>query len=184
MPPRARKTATRRTAPTKPSESLGDPSPEQIKAAQAKLEEPAEKLDATETYVDDDDNDIDDTLVFSTDDYATDDVEDDPNDTKFITVDGQELMATKPDPGAWVVLISSLAGSATVVDRTQAIMSIVDDAFDEESRLYIHTRLRARKDKFNINILADIVNGLIAAWTPEQLNRAERRRRQREGAKR
>lgn len=183
MPPRKR-TAPRNTP--KPSQSTGAASESEIDAAKKALTTSKKEYDEKEPpYVDDDEQPIPDDLVFSTPGGGTvEEVEDDPDDVLEFQIDGQTCYAVKPDDGAWILLIRSLGSSKTWVDRIEAIMSIVDDTFDDASKFYVYARLRARNDKFDTNMLADIVTKLVEKWTPEGGNRATRRKRARDEARR
>jgi hypothetical protein len=95
-------------------------------------------------------------------------------DVVSFTIDGQELVATRPSDGAWTLILSAYSNAADLADRTQAIMQFVYASLDEMSRFYVSKRLMDNNDEFGVNVLADVVTALIEQWAPKQ-NRAARR---------
>lgn len=178
MPPR------KRTAP-RPSRATGDVSPSEVEAAKKKIAtSKQEYADQPPEYLDDDDGPIPAELNFETAQKDRSADPDDPDDVIEFMIDGQLCVAVRPDPGAWILLIRSLGSSKTFVDRVEAIMSIVDDTFDDATKFYVHSRLRARGDSFDVEILAKVVNALVDKWTPKEGNRAQRRQTARSNASR
>lgn len=177
MPPRKR---------TSPSKATGAASESEIDDAKTALatskQEYAEK---TPPPLDDDEQPIPDDLIFDVPEPDPDaQSEQNDDDVLEFKIGDQICYAVRPDDGAWILLIRSLGSSKTWVDRIEAIMQIVDDTFDDASKFYVYSRLRARGDNFNSNILADIVTKLVEKWTPEQGNRAQRRQQARAAASR
>lgn len=165
MPPRKR---------TSPSKATGEPSEAELEGAVKVLESPEDEL-AKDSYVDDDELPIPDDLVFETPKKDRSEETEKPDDVIEFKIDDQLCVAVRPDPGAWVLLIRSLASSNTWVDRIDAIMAIVDNTFDDASKYYVRTRLMARGDDFDSELLMRIVQKLVETWTPRDGNRAQRR---------
>lgn len=168
MAPRARKTAV------KPSQADGSPTQDDIDAAIDVIETPDEVLDEP-PVVDSEDRPIPAELQFSTADLPerSDKVESD-----ILSVDGFELVAFKPEPAAWSLLIGAMSKSASSADKAYAIWDIVRNSFDDSSLMYIQERLMDPADKFDQAFLENIILSLIDRWTPTA-NRAERRSRAR-----
>ena len=91
-----------------------------------------------------------------------------------LVVDDQVLIAHKPSKGAWTVIMAALSNAATSADRTNAILQFVYASLDPASHMYVQTRLLAKDDDFDVDVLANIVNALIKKWAPAQ-SRAQRR---------
>jgi hypothetical protein len=89
-------------------------------------------------------------------------------------VDGTILVAYRPDSGAWTLILAALSKAANISDRTNAIMNFVYASLDEASQQYVTSRLMDRDDRFDIEVLAKVMNGLIKKWAPAQ-SRAQRR---------
>lgn len=166
MPPR-----TRRTTTTKPSQATGEPTEAEVAAALDVLDKTDAELDEP-TLVDDEENPIPESLQFSTAGKEPKEPTDD--EMKVISIDGHELFAFKPERAAWGLLLGALSNSANSADRSYAVMELVNSSFDEPSLLYIHSRLRARGDAFDQELLEKIVLALIEEWAPK-MNRAARR---------
>ena len=170
MPPRARKTTTAKASKKLPAEGVAD--------ALDVIHAPDEVIPPV---VDEDDNPIPRELRFVTPD--TDEPADEPveDDVVEFTVDGQRLIAVRPDREAWGLLIAMLAKSATMADRAHSLQTFAAHVLDEPSYLYLQTRMLTRGDNFGIEMLAQIIDKLIQIWTPEQTpsNRADRRARAR-----
>lgn len=167
MTPRARKTTV------KPSQADGAPTQDDIDAAIDVIETPDDVLDQP-PVVDSEDRAIPDDLQFSTDDLP-----ERPDRTEVegdvLTVDGFELVAFKPEPAAWSLLIGAMSKSATSADKSYAVMDLVRNAFDEASYMYIQARLMDPADKFDQAFLEKIILALIERWAPPS-NRADRRK--------
>ncbi|MGW6376222.1 hypothetical protein ACWFRB_09185 [Rhodococcus sp. NPDC055112] len=166
MPPRTRKPAT-----TKPSQATGEPTEAEVTAALDVLDKTDAELEAL-ALVDDDENPIPDELQFTTGSTPT--VDRSEAEAEVLSVDGHELIAFKPEPAAWNLLIGAMSKSATASDKAYAVMDLVNHVFDDASLMYIKERLMARGDSFDQAFLEKIVVSLIKRWTPD-LNRAQRR---------
>lgn len=166
MPPRARKTTV------KPSQADGSPTQNDIDAAVDVITTPDDVLDEP-AIVDAQDRPIPEELQFSTEDLPElpdrTEVESD-----VLMVDGVELVAFKPAPAAWSLLIGAMSKSATSADKSYAVMDLVRNSFDEASYMYIQTRLMDPADKFDQALLEKIILTLIERWAPS--NRADRRK--------
>lgn len=147
------------------------PPVEDVDAALDVLAKSPEELETE--VVDEDDQPIPDDLQFSTADREPVALTD--ADFLEFAVDGQALTAIRPDAAMWTILLASLSNAATVADRSQAIMAFVDHTLDDESKMYVRHRLSDRKDAFDTELLAKIIDSLITYWAPKP-NRAERRR--------
>ncbi|MDI9914346.1 hypothetical protein [Rhodococcus sp. IEGM 1379] len=174
MPPRTRKTAT------KPSQADGNPTAREVEAVLDIIETPDEILDAPKV-IDDKGLAIPDELQFSTDDLP--DLPDDDGHIEYLTVDGFELMARKPEPAAWNLVIGMMSDDATAADKARSLQTFINHVFDDQSRIYINRRLFARGDKFDQDFLERIVVTVIERFTPET-NREERRARARASKRR
>ena len=170
MPPRTRKAAT------KPSQADGNPTTREVEKVLDIIETPDEVLDSPKV-VDDEGLAIPDELQFSTDDLPEPD-EGDDTDIEYLTVDGFELMARKPEPAAWNLIIGMMSDDATAADKARSLQTFVNHVFDDQSRIYINRRLFTRGDKFDQDFLERIVVSVIEKFTPES-NREERRARAR-----
>jgi hypothetical protein len=126
---------------------------------------------------DEDETAIPEALVFSTGDAFTDEELEDltpEEEVQEFEVDGMILVATKPEQGAFTLILGALSNAATIADRTNAILQFVQSSLDEPSRMYVMNRLLAKHDKFDVELLAKIVNQLLVKWAPKQ-SRAQRR---------
>lgn len=166
MSPRTSKTTV------KPSQADGSPTEAEIDAAISVIETPDDVLDES-TVVDAEDRPIPDELQFSTEDLPElpDRTE---AESDVLMVDGVELVAFKPAPAAWSLLIGAMSKSATSADKSYAVMDLVRNSFDEASYMYIQTRLMDPADKFDQALLEKIILTLIERWAPS--NRADRRK--------
>ncbi|MDI9898446.1 hypothetical protein QM716_01110 [Rhodococcus sp. IEGM 1409] len=169
MPPRARKTAT------KPSQADGNPTTKEVEKVLDIIETPDEILDTPKT-VDDEGAPIPAELQFSTEDLP--DLPEDDGHVEYLTVDGFELRARKPDPSAWNLVIGMMSDDATAADKARSLQTFINHIFDEPSRMYINRRLFTRGDKFDQDFLERIVVTIIERFTPET-NREQRRARAR-----
>lgn len=166
MPPRART--------TKPSQSTGEPTTTQVEKAIEVIETPDDILDEPR-FVDDEDRVIPDEFQFSTADLPEPPAPTD-DDTEVLTVDGTNLLAMRPEPSAWNLLIGSFSDDATSADKARSLQTFINHVFDERSRMYINRRLLTRGDKFDQDFLERIVVTLIEKWTPDVgTNRKQRR---------
>ncbi|MDH6279540.1 hypothetical protein [Prescottella agglutinans] len=167
MAPRARKTIV------KPSQADGSPTQDEIDAAIEVIETPDDVLDEP-VIVDAEDRPIPEELQFSTEDLPErpdkSEIESD-----ILTVDGFELVAFKPEPAAWSLLIGAMSKSASSADKSYAIWDIVRNSFDDASLMYIQARLMDPVDKFDQAFLEKIILTLIERWAPPS-NRADRRK--------
>lgn len=170
MPPRARRTAT------KPSQADGNPTTREVEKVLDIIETPDEILDAPKT-VDDEGIAIPAELQFSTEDLP-DVPEPDESDTEYLDLDGFILVARKPDPSAWNLVIGMMSDDATAADKARSLQTFINHIFDEPSRMHINRRLFARSDKFDQDFLERIVVTVIERFTPES-NREQRRARAR-----
>ena len=165
MPPRTRKTAT------KPSQADGNPTVAEVEAAVDILETPDSELEKL-AAVDDDENPIPEELQFTTKGRTA--PARDKSDSEVLSVDGTELIAFRPEPAAWNLLIGAMSKSSNAADKSHAVWRLITHVFDDASLMYIEDRLLAPGDDFDQAILEKIVLALIDRWTP-QLNRAQRR---------
>ncbi|MFI7527478.1 hypothetical protein [Nocardia salmonicida] len=122
--------------------------------------------------VDDSDTAIPDDLIFTTPEGPAPEITDD--DILEFKVDGQKLIAIRPNPDQWGVLMTMLARSATIADRVAAMQNFASTVLDEASFLYLQNRLLDREDLFGSEKFDEILTKLIKKFTPEG-NRAERR---------
>ena len=122
--------------------------------------------------VDDDDNPISDDLVFTTPEGPAPELT--PDDILEFRVDGRDLIAIRPNPDQWGVLMTMLSKSATIADRVAAMQNFAATTLDEASYMYLQGRLLDREDLFGTEMFDKIVSALIHKFTPEG-NRAERR---------
>ncbi|WP_415395219.1 hypothetical protein ACMTN4_07565 [Rhodococcus globerulus] len=166
MPPRARKTAV------KPSQADGNPTIDEVESAVDVLEATDAELDEL-ALVDDEDNPIPEELQFTTKGRTT--PVRDKSDAEVLSVDDVELIAFRPEPAAWNLLIGAMSKSSNAADKAHAVWRLITHVFDDGSLMYIEDRLMAAGDDFDQAILEKIVLALIDRWTP-QLNRAQRRK--------
>jgi hypothetical protein len=164
--------ATRKNT-VKPSQADGAPTQDEIDAAVEVLETPDEVLDEP-PVVDSEDRPIPEDLQFSTEDLP-ERPERDELEGEALTVDGFELVAFKPEPAAWNLLIGAMSKSASSADKSFAVWDLVRNSFDDASLMYIQARLMDPADKFDQAFLEKIILKLIERWAPPS-NRAERRK--------
>lgn len=167
---------TERKAPVKRSPrkaaAVEDIADEQTRKALAVLDG-----DLPDPDLDEDDVEIPEDLVFTTDAPASDEELEAETPEEYVQefeIDGVILVATKPEEGAFTIILGALSNTATIADRTQAILTFIQASLDEPSRMYVMNRLLQKGDKFDIEFLAKIVNNLLKRWAPKQ-NRAARR---------
>nr|WTA71319.1 hypothetical protein OHB51_35585 [Micromonospora sp. NBC_00855] len=122
--------------------------------------------------VDDNDLAISDDLIFTTPEGPAPEITDD--DMLEFQVDGQNLIAIRPNPDQWGVLMTMLARSATIADRVAAMQNFASTVLDEGSFLYLQNRLLDREDLFGTEMFDRVISAIINKFTPEG-NRAERR---------
>lgn len=138
-----------------------------------------EALDVIETpekkvppAVDDTDNAIPDDLIFTTPEGQAPEITED--DILEFKVDGQTLIAIRPNPDQWGVLMTLLSRSATIADRVSSMQTFASKVLDESSFMYLQNRLLDRDDLFGSEKFDEILTALINKFTPEG-NRAQRR---------
>ena len=130
-----------------------------------------------EIVTDDQGQPIPDELTFTTPEPDEDEPE--PESAAF-RLDGKVYYAYKPSDGQWTMLLSSLDPHATVGQRANAVLSFIQACVDEPTWMLLHHRLTDRADKFDVNVLADVVTALINRWGKDKAgNRATRRRARR-----
>lgn len=122
--------------------------------------------------VDDSGSPIADDLIFTTPTGPAPEIS--AEDILEFEVDGQTLIAIRPNPDQWGILMTMLAKSATIADRVAAMQSFASTVLDEASFLYLQGRLLDREDLFGTELFDKIITALIKKFTPEG-NRAERR---------
>jgi hypothetical protein len=134
--------------------------------------------DSEVAVLDDDELPIPEELIFNTPEPTEEELaakeKEDPDAVVEFQVDGTILVAYRPDSGAWTLILAALSKAANISDRTNAIMNFVYASLDEASQQYVTSRLMDRDDRFDIEVLAKVMNGLIKKWAPAQ-SRAQRR---------
>lgn len=116
---------------------------------------------------------IPDDLIFTTEGEAAP-AEISEDDILEFQVDGQDLIAIRPNPEQWGILMQLLAKSATIADRFASMQAFASAVLDDASFLYLQNRLFDRNDPLGTDLYDKILTRLIERFTPEG-NRAERR---------
>lgn len=172
------KPATKRTVKrAKPLPSEG------VEAALDVIETPDEVIPPT---VDESGVEIPADLQFVTPARGDESEEVSEDDLLEFTVDGEVLIAIKPNAEQWGMLTALIAKSATFADRAHGLQTFASYVLDEPSFLYVQTRLLDRNDTFGGELLGTIIDKLIKHWAPEQTttSRAARRQAARRAARR
>jgi hypothetical protein len=165
MPPRARRTpaAKKATAPL-PTEGVDE--------ALTVLETPEKVIPPV---LDDGGTPIPAALQFTTDSSDDDpDPEIPDEDILELSVDNHLLVAIRPTPEQWGVMMAMMAGSSTMAERWQAMQTFASHVLDEPSYMYVQGRLLDRNDKFGYTVYEKMLRSIIDHFSPD-MNRAERR---------
>ncbi|WP_282775873.1 hypothetical protein [Nocardia sp. CC201C] len=126
--------------------------------------------------VDDDARPIPAALQFTTgdgDEQASEEIAEE--DILEFSVDGHVLVAIKPSPEQWGVMMAMLSKSATMAERIHAMQQFASHVLDEPSYLYVEGRLLDRRDRFGTEVYTQMLNAIIEHFSP-QLSRRDRRR--------
>lgn len=143
-----------------------------------------ELLDATgdadqAEFVDVDDADIPESLVFHSDTEAQEKRETDPG-TVF-EFDGRRFRAFKPKDTVLVTMVGAASANATVADQVDAVTRFLNHCLEPVAKMHLQNRLYDRDDRLEWQDLAEIMIALLDHWDARP--REERRAKQAELAR-
>ncbi|MGV9742872.1 hypothetical protein [Nocardia farcinica] len=113
-------------------------------------------------------------LQFTTPDTDDGDAEVPDEDLLEFSVDGEILIAYKPSPEQWGVLMAMMSTASTMADRWQAMQTFSATVLESASHMYVQRRLLDRTDRFGVETFDKVLQGIIAAFSPTP-NREQRR---------